>query len=275
MTWLQPSPEGRIEPGQVMEALRPDNGARHADAREQRDRRPDRYRRDRGALQRARRATARRCRAERGQGPDRCRGFRRRAAQLLRAQARRSEGRRCAVPAPPPAAGAAAAAVRRRSRARAALGHARVCTSSRDSARACAIAGATMAEDDARIRALRERLWLALAGAAPLWRNGAPEPSVPGILSVGFAGIEGESLVARNRRADRRVERFRLQLRDRRAVLCVARARAQRRGDPGVASPVARPRHDGGEIDRAAGILVQAVARLRAALPPGALERIA
>jgi cysteine desulfurase len=44
---------------------------------------------------------------------------------------------------------------------------------------ACAIAGATMAEDGARIRALRERLWLALAGAKPLWRNGAPEPSCP------------------------------------------------------------------------------------------------
>ena len=29
------------------------------------------------------------------------------------------------------------------------------------------------------------------------------------------------------------------------------------------------------EVDRAAAILVQAVARLRAALPPGALERIA
>ena len=47
---------------------------------------------------------------------------------------------------------------------------------------ACAIAGATMAEEGARIRALRERLWLALAGAAPAVakrRTGALRPRHP------------------------------------------------------------------------------------------------
>jgi len=60
---------------------------------------------------------------------------------------------------------------------------------------ACELARMALDTEPVRIRALRDRLWLALQAAAPLWRNGAPEPSVPGILNVGFAGVEGESLL--------------------------------------------------------------------------------
>ena len=140
---------------------------------------------------------------------------------------------------------------------------------------ACAIAGATMAEEGARIRALRERLWLALAGAAPLWRNGAPEPSVPGILSVGFAGMEGESLLLE---IDGRIDASS-------GSACNSATgepsyvlRALGRSDEAIQGSLRLSLGRGTtaeEIDRAAKILLQAVARLRTALPRGALERIA
>ena len=60
---------------------------------------------------------------------------------------------------------------------------------------ACMFASAAFGDEAARIRTLRERLWDALQAAAPLWRNGTADPSMPGILNVGFAGIEGESLL--------------------------------------------------------------------------------
>jgi cysteine desulfurase len=140
---------------------------------------------------------------------------------------------------------------------------------------ACSLAQSALATEPARIRALRERLWQALQPAAPLWRNGAPEPSAPGILNVGFAGIEGESLLLE---VDGR--------------LCVASGAA-------CSSATAEPSHvlralgrsdlaiqaslrlsvgretTAEEIERAARILVDGVQRLRGALPAGALERIA
>jgi cysteine desulfurase len=126
-----------------------------------------------------------------------------------------------------------------------------------------------------RIRALRERLWAALQAAAPLWRNGAPEPSVPGILNVGFAGIEGESLL--------------LELDGRLAVSSGAACssasgepsyvlRALGRSDEAIQASVRLSlghATTASDIDRAAAILVEAVARQRALLPAGALERIA
>lgn len=139
---------------------------------------------------------------------------------------------------------------------------------------ACALAVALLGEEPAGIRELRERLWRGLQAAAPLWRNGAPEPSVPGILNVGFAGIEGESLL--------------LELDGRLAVSSGAACssataepsyvlRALGRSDTAIqaslrlslgrATTVA-------EIDRAARLVVDGVKRLRAALPAGALERI-
>ncbi len=140
---------------------------------------------------------------------------------------------------------------------------------------ACELAGMAMDEEPARIRALRERLWLGLQAAAPLWRNGPAEPSVPGILSVGFAGIEGESLL--------------LELDGTVAVSSGAACssaigepsyvlRALGRSDEAIQASL---RLSLGrittveEVDRAAAILVRAVSRLRAALPAGALERIA
>jgi cysteine desulfurase len=140
---------------------------------------------------------------------------------------------------------------------------------------AAAVARGDLAAESTRVRALRERLWEALQPAAPLWRNGAAEPSVPGILNVGFAGIEGESLL--------------LAL-DGRVAVSSGAACSSATGEPsavlralgrsdeaiqasirlslGRASTVA-------DVDRAAAILVAEVARLREALPQGALERIA
>ncbi len=60
---------------------------------------------------------------------------------------------------------------------------------------ACELARAALPTGPARIRVLRERLWAGLQAAAPVARNGAAEPSVPGILNVCFPGVEGESLL--------------------------------------------------------------------------------
>ncbi len=140
---------------------------------------------------------------------------------------------------------------------------------------ACALAKAALAEEPARIRALRERLWLGLQAAAPLWRNGALEPSVPGILNVGFAGIEGESLL--------------LELDGRLAVSSGAACssataepstilRALGLSDAAIQASLRLSlgrETTAADVDRATRILVEGVTRLRAALPAGALERIA
>jgi cysteine desulfurase len=60
---------------------------------------------------------------------------------------------------------------------------------------ACRLAAADLDREEPRVRELRERLWRLLQPAGGVWRNGAAEPSLPGILNVGFAGIEGESLL--------------------------------------------------------------------------------
>lgn len=140
---------------------------------------------------------------------------------------------------------------------------------------ACAFASATLAEESAQIRQLRERLWLGLQPAAPLWRNGAPEPSVPGILNVGFAGIEGESLL--------------LELDASLAISSGAACssataepsyvlRALGRTDSAIQASLRLSlgrATSGADVDRAARLIVDGVRRLRAVLPAGALERIA
>lgn len=140
---------------------------------------------------------------------------------------------------------------------------------------ACEFAQATFAAEAIRIRGLREQLWKSLQAAAPLWRNGGAEPSVPGILSVGFAGIEGESLL--------------LELDGRLAVTSGAAChsataepsyvlRALGLSDLGIQASLRLSlghATTAAEIDRAARILVDAVQRLRSALPGGALERVA
>ncbi len=52
-----------------------------------------------------------------------------------------------------------------------------------------------MPADFARIGSLRERLWSGLARLPGAWLNGHPTRRVPGILSVTFDGVEGESLL--------------------------------------------------------------------------------
>jgi cysteine desulfurase len=140
---------------------------------------------------------------------------------------------------------------------------------------ACELAGAALAEEPAQVRSLRERLWQALQPAAPLWRNGAAEPSAPGILNVGFAGIEGESLL------------FELDgaLHTTSGAACSSATgepsyvlRALGLSDEAIQASLRLSLGRGitvADVDRAAAMLVQAVARLRAVLPAGALERIA
>jgi len=60
---------------------------------------------------------------------------------------------------------------------------------------ACELAAAGLAQEAERIAGLRERLWETLQRVGQLWRNGGDGPRVPGILNVGFAGVEGESLM--------------------------------------------------------------------------------
>ena len=140
---------------------------------------------------------------------------------------------------------------------------------------ACALAQATLEPEAARIRGLRERLWHSLQGAAPLWRNGAEEPSLPGILNVGFAGIEGESLLLA---VDERIAASS-------GAACASATaepsnvlRALGRSDEAIQASLrlslGRETTEA-EIDEAARLLVNAVRRLRTVLPAGALERIA
>ena len=58
------------------------------------------------------------------------------------------------------------------------------------------IAGEEMAAEQARIRALRDRLWQGLAALGEVELNGHPERNVAGILNVSFAGIAAEALLA-------------------------------------------------------------------------------
>ncbi|MBV9619642.1 MAG: aminotransferase class V-fold PLP-dependent enzyme [Gammaproteobacteria bacterium] len=61
---------------------------------------------------------------------------------------------------------------------------------------ACELAGHLLQEEGPRLTLLRERLWHALAPLGGVHLNGAGAPRVPGILSVSFEGVEGESLLA-------------------------------------------------------------------------------
>jgi cysteine desulfurase len=140
---------------------------------------------------------------------------------------------------------------------------------------ACEIARQALATEPARVRGLRERLWQALQPGAPLWRNGAAEPSVPGILNVGFAGIEGESLLLE---LDGRLEVASGAACHSVSAEPSAVLRALGRSDLAIQASLRLSLGRGttvADVDRAAEILVAAVRRLRAALPAGALERIA
>lgn len=139
---------------------------------------------------------------------------------------------------------------------------------------ACELAGADLVEEERRVRALRERLWGRLQAAGAAWRNGGDGPSLPGILNVGFAGIEGESLLwalegavlassgsaCNSAAAEPSYVLKALGLSDLgcQASLRLSLGRWTREDD----------------VDRAAEALLCAVARLRALAPAGALERV-
>jgi cysteine desulfurase len=60
---------------------------------------------------------------------------------------------------------------------------------------ACRIAGAEMAEERVRLRALKERMWQGLQAAGGLTRLGHPERCLAGTLNVVFAGINAQRLL--------------------------------------------------------------------------------
>jgi cysteine desulfurase len=133
---------------------------------------------------------------------------------------------------------------------------------------------AGLENEAARQHALRESLWQSLQAAAPVWRNGTG-PALPGILNVGFAGIEGESLLLEidgdlalssgSACSSASAEP---------SYVLRALGRSDLAAQASVRLSIGRTT-TAGEVDRAAALLVRAVGRLRAALPPGALERIA
>ena len=139
---------------------------------------------------------------------------------------------------------------------------------------ACRIAAADLGIEEPRVRAMREQLWGLLKPLGSIWRNGEGEPSLPGILNVGFAGIEGESLL--------------LALDGR---LCASSGsachsaaaepsyvlRALGLSDLGCQASIrlslGRFTREQ-EVIEAASMIAEAVAKLRRIAPPGALERI-
>jgi cysteine desulfurase len=61
---------------------------------------------------------------------------------------------------------------------------------------ACELAAAALEADGARITQHRDRLWSRLESLGGVTINGEGAPSVPHILNVSFAGVDGESLVS-------------------------------------------------------------------------------
>jgi len=62
---------------------------------------------------------------------------------------------------------------------------------------ACEIAGRRLAEDESRLRMLRDRLWSRLqAGVPGILLNGHPERRLPNTLSVSFPGVRGSAVLA-------------------------------------------------------------------------------
>ncbi len=61
--------------------------------------------------------------------------------------------------------------------------------------KAFALAQHFITEEAKRIRALKERLWQGIASLPKVYRNGDATTSLPGILNVSFAGIDGEALL--------------------------------------------------------------------------------
>jgi len=140
---------------------------------------------------------------------------------------------------------------------------------------ACDIAAAELEQEAERVAGLRERLWEALRPVGHAWRNGGDGPRVPGILNVGFAGVEGESLLlalagdvlassgsaCSSASAEPSYVLRALGLSD---LACQASLRLSL----GWSTTAA-------EVDRAAAAIRRAVARLRSIAPARATERVA
>jgi cysteine desulfurase len=136
------------------------------------------------------------------------------------------------------------------------------------------IAGLEMTADGDRIARLRERLWHALSKLPRVELNGHPTQRAPGILNVTIGGVEGESLLFG-------LDDIALSS----GSACATTSgepsyvlRALGRSDPAIQASLRLSLGRGTtpeDVDYAADVLVQAVARLRAALPAGALERVA
>ena len=60
---------------------------------------------------------------------------------------------------------------------------------------ACEMAARLVGEEQPRLTALRDRLWNGLEGLGGTHLNGEGSARIPGILNVSFEGVEGESLV--------------------------------------------------------------------------------
>jgi len=60
---------------------------------------------------------------------------------------------------------------------------------------ACELAGQSQSVESARLAGLRDRLWHKLEALGKVHLNGEEAPRLPGLLSVSFEGVEGESLV--------------------------------------------------------------------------------
>src|SRR6185437_3431046 len=60
---------------------------------------------------------------------------------------------------------------------------------------ACDLARCGLTAEHARLAGLRRRLWEGLAGLGGVHANGEGAPCVPGIFSLSFEGVEGESLI--------------------------------------------------------------------------------
>ena len=140
-------------------------------------------------------AVPRRRGAERGQDPDRPRGAAGRPDVALGAQDVRAQGHRRAVRAPP----AAGLAGRRRCTA---AGTSAACaparwprTRSSAWARRRVLARAEMQAEDARIAALRDRLWARLADLGGVAQNGDPARRVAGALNVVSPASRARSLI--------------------------------------------------------------------------------
>jgi cysteine desulfurase len=140
---------------------------------------------------------------------------------------------------------------------------------------ACELAAVCLADDAARIGALRERLWAGLQAAAPVARNGGTGPCLPGILNVRFPGVEGESLLLSV---------------DGRLAASSGSACSSATAEPSyvlralglsdLAAQASLRLSLGREtterdVDAAAALLVASVRRLRSVLPAGAIQRIA